>query len=316
MCYIAAIKAIDPHQALTPLGEENIQKINKAIQNRLAIKMQGNSHGFYIRNDNKFLRTLDPEIARSTIDSIENFNNTLLHFRLASAGEITPRNIHGWQRKQWVFIHNGHVHDFASSTYPPYNKKEDKKTDSLKFFEYLAELLPEELDDKVISETVQASVDEKNFWGRAMLYHLPSDTLYMWGDWEVYIINQIYMVISSAKVDFTEAAWWSNIHGMSFIKKEEFKFNILHNSIDEFGKIENFSKDDFVYQAIDIWKVSDTRSNWWKKDKKREKSKNKAVTITDSVTNTDESKKNNGQTTFGFIPRRTPQGVKTYPTTL
>ncbi len=122
MCYIMIVKRTG----------EPFQPIETQIRKTLTEKMDFNDQGFYFQNGKDTVRTLDDRIAKETIKEAE-LNNLLVHFRLASVGKVTEKNVHGWTLGDWTFFHNGGI-----STYTDWQSKgEQEFSDSYQLFQAL-----------------------------------------------------------------------------------------------------------------------------------------------------------------------------------
>lgn len=235
MCYIMITKQI---------GDGN-KGIENQIRSILKEKMERNSDGFYFQNGSDVLRTLDKTEAKKTTE-ISIINNLFAHFRLASVGEVSLNNVHGWKIGDWVFFHNGGI-----STYNTWNKKtKQKNSDSYEFFQDLwlaLENTKNNFKDKVVMHVLETLLKKINFWGRAALYNAALDKMYLFGDFELYTFGFSYLIISSSTLDLkTNAA--KDIRGFKF----EFPAitNIGHTSTDGIGVIHHFSTEKFHYKQL------------------------------------------------------------------
>ncbi len=92
MCYIALVK-----------GTGDGQRLKKAI----ADKLDNNDDGAFVSTLGvDGLRTLDNKLAGQAVLNMD-LNNLLVHFRMATTGEVGMGNVQGWNLNGWVCVHNG-----------------------------------------------------------------------------------------------------------------------------------------------------------------------------------------------------------------
>lgn len=261
MCYIMITKRIGK-----PSSE-----IEKQIRGILLEKMDRNDDGYFFSNGPEIIRTMDDRIAKQIIKTAQ-LNNLLVHFRMASAGHIIEDNIHGWKIGDWIFFHNGGI-----ATYTNYQARDEQKyADSYLFFQDLWFLLEEKkgnLKDKNVIKSIETILKKVSFWGRAALYNVTTDRMFLFGDFETYHIGN-YILFSSSKLDFDQKCE-SKIKGIKFDYSQ--LINIGEYQTKGITIIYNFSKDIFQFKQLTEKLPTKEWDNHWrfnvdnKKDKKEEK---------------------------------------------
>lgn len=236
MCYILIGKQIGPKS----------NTVETQIRKLLKDKMDINDDGYYFRNGRDIIRTLDDKVAKKAVEE-STINNLLVHFRMASAGVVSEKNVHGWTKGAWSFMHNGGI-----STYVDWTKgaKLQEETDSLLLFQDLMVALEgnsRNYKDKVVCATIQDVLSHVVFWGRAALYNSETDKLYLFGDFHIYAFGTMYIIISSTSVNFDEKVK-RDFHGL----EAEFKNPSLigESKIDGIGVINRFSTPQFKYRKL------------------------------------------------------------------
>ncbi len=238
------------------LGEPN-EGIEQAIKALAEAQMRDNPHGFYVGNRQISVRTLSDKEAQTALELID-LDGSMLHWRQATSGEKNVANIHGWEIDDWVFAHNGQVFDYAGQT--------EIKTDSLQMFEQvLRNIRKFGLGNKQVKRAINQEAGEVSFWGRAMLYHKPSDRMFLFGDWNLYLIGKSNLLISSSKLDFIDKT--EQVHGMTF----ESTSGIATQSWEGVGVISRWSKPDFYFKHLGELSKYVPKSNYGYTPSKHEK---------------------------------------------
>lgn len=236
----------------TKQAEDTLRKI-------LHEKADTNSDGFFLRQEDFMLRTIDDRVAKKHIREIP-LNNLMLHFRMASSGLVNEDNVHGWDFGDWTFLHNGTIPDLVDYTL----RATQAKTDSLKLFEELYDGLLEinPRKDNRVAEVINKVIPKHNFYGRAILYNRATDKLYTFGDFEIYMIGNSHLIISSIRLHFDQMTT-NQQHGFVFAAP---KTKLIgEGSIDGIGVVHNFHRPGFRYKKLDELKkkVSDfSYANW------------------------------------------------------
>jgi hypothetical protein len=193
--------------------------------------------------------------AESLLDQV-NLDGLLVHGRIATAGIVNEANIHGWQLQGWQFLHNGQVFDYTtksskigtwdSVTRTWIKQSEAADTDSLVLFQQLVAGIGDQRQSaKKVIKAIRRVMQPISFWGRAALYDLINDRMFLIGDWYTYLINNQYVIISSADLNLSE---------VKTIKTHGFKFEtagsagIADELIDGLAVIERFSQPDCQYK--------------------------------------------------------------------
>ena len=143
------------------------------------------------------------------------FDVVSYHFRMATIGTVNLENVHFWKKGDWAFAHNGQIYDVG------YNGK----SDSLAFFEQLIKNNYLGKNGKVKFEKIKEFTNTFNFWGRFIVINLKSKRIYFFGDFQFYLLNRAYMVITSAISDFEGKIWVNGIDfevegGIEVLEKE------------------------------------------------------------------------------------------------
>ena len=131
------------------------------------------------------------------------FDVVSYHFRMATIGTVNLENVHFWKKGDWAFAHNGQIYDVG------YNGK----SDSLAFFEQLIKNNYLGKNGKVKFEKIKEFTNTFNFWGRFIVINLKSKRIYFFGDFQFYLLNRAYMVITSGSSDFEGKIW---VNGIDF----------------------------------------------------------------------------------------------------
>lgn len=240
MCYIGIVKQI---------GDTNPQ-IEKRIRDILQEKAEYNSDGFFFRLEDFEMRTLDEKKATETISEIP-LNNLMTHFRIASAGAVTEDNIHGWKEGDWQFFHNGSVTEHIETG------RGQVAADSLLFFKDMA-LFLEEINtrkakkfDRQVEKVIREMSTTSQFWGRAALYHAPTDKMFLFGDFHIYAFGSSYVLISSAKLQLNKTVS-RDIHGFNIKYSQDSVIGEQESS--GIGVVSNFSNEGFAYKYLGLLK--------------------------------------------------------------
>lgn len=229
------------------IGEPN-EKAELAIRKILKDKADINDDGFFLKNDEWEMRTLDDKAAQEAITLLP-INNLMAHFRMASAGKVSEGNVHGWGKGDWQFFHNGGVSEYAGFT----NPRAQEEADSLQFFRDLYDFVSSittrksKKFDRQVEAFIRDLATDTNFHGRAALYYQPMDKMFIFGDFEVYTFGASYLIISSARLDLNKE-----------IKREVHGFPIEYGNsavigtytTKGIGVINNFSENGFNYKYL------------------------------------------------------------------
>lgn len=221
------------------------KSIGNEIREKLLEKAKDNDDGFYFRNAGGELKTLDLKNARNQITKVE-LNNLMTHFRWATTGKVSKDNVHGWTIGDWLFMHNGTVSNYAEDYTTKYKQEH---TDSYLFFKdlslFLSMVNPKK--DEQVAEAIQSSLDDSDFYGRAVLYNKTTDKMYLFGDFHIYTLADSYLVISSQILDFEQKTEY-DVHGINIGFTQDKV--VGEATVDGIGVITNFSKDNFSYRLI------------------------------------------------------------------
>jgi hypothetical protein len=229
-------------QIKAPEGQFSEDQIRKILLE----KADTNSDGFFIKQNDFVLRTLDDRVAKKHLHEVP-LDNFMTHFRWASAGKVTNENVHGWEIGDWIFSHNGSIFDYTDNTI---GSKMQEKADSLQFFEDLILQLNKvnTRKDTQVAHAINNLTEDVSFWGRATLYNKKTDKMYLFGDFETYLVGGTHIVISSITLNFSGEGKSSG-HGFDFTFGQS-KL-IGEGGIDGIGVIHNFSRPGFTYKYLD-----------------------------------------------------------------
>lgn len=244
MCYIMLVKR---------LGNPNLQ-IEDKLRDILKQRMTHNSHGFFVKNHGGELRTLNKNEAEDTIENMD-MQSVMTHFRMASIGKISQSNVHGWNVNDWQLVHNGTISSYSGG----------EDTDSLLFFNDLMLLLSNVNPKKTkkISHAIQRLCTEVNFAGRVALYNNKVDKMYLFGDWQIYLYDNQYLVVSSAGI----YSWGETENKVGGFKFTGTTNSISKTTIDGVGVIHNFGKPSWSYESLTKelklkdWKKKETKND-------------------------------------------------------
>lgn len=244
MCYIMISKRVNNNRNLDT--EAKIKKIALA-------QMEDNPDGFLIQYGDVPLRTMDAKAAEESIKQMP-FDNVMLHFRNATVGKKAVNNVHGWESGPYQFLHNGGVSDYAPKRpigFSIHNvdiSLEQEDTDSKLLFEDLVkEIEKRGNSDKKIMESIKYIVNNREFWGRAVLYDKANDKAFLFGDWHVYLADSSYVVFSSRDVNI-EQDYSFKTHGVTF---EYSTKPLLETEFEGIAIIKHFSKPNFNFKLRD-----------------------------------------------------------------
>lgn len=204
MCYI-----------LTAIKLKESQEAKDVILNVLAEQQVGNSHGSASVAFNFDKRV--PSIVRAMEIDIENMIETVesdvfsYHFRLATIGGKTVNNVHYWKKGNWAFAHNGQIHGLTN---------EDDDSDSLTFFKNIVSKGYLTKGNKAKCAKIKEYTNKVNFWGRYIIVNLKTKNVYFFGDFETYLVENSYLVITSVTTSFEKNI---NILGLPFGGDDEVK---------------------------------------------------------------------------------------------
>jgi len=136
-------------------------------------------------------------------NDLKMFDVVSYHFRMATIGTISKKNVHFWKKGDWTFAHNGQIYDIG------YNEK----SDSLVFFEQLIKNDYIGKNGAIKYEKIKEFTNTFNFWGRFILINTRTKNIYFFGNFQFYLLNRAYMVITSATADFEGKVW---VNGIDF----------------------------------------------------------------------------------------------------
>ena len=172
------------------------------ITERLEEKMLYNPDGFGLVEVDRpsqfnILRTLEKEKAVEQLRSMDS-KFLFYHWRLRSSGTDGENGIHFWNWANFLFAHNGG----GISSYGGKNYKDDKMVDSQVYFHVLIETLKKNkaTTKKAIAKIIQSTSGQ--IWGRFMLLDKKEQRVFFCGDWETYLVDKSYIVITSTDIDW------------------------------------------------------------------------------------------------------------------
>ena len=231
MCYTAVICKLENKE----ISDEFYQKTKKVILENILVKQYGNHEGsgaiaknygsksFYKVRDMNYKRFLK----RAKGQDLFNKDIFGIHFRNATEGTVNLRNIHFWQGKGFYFAHNGIVYQ---------QDKDDKgRSDSLLFFNKILNKISNVKNYEGIASMLGELIDKTGFSGRGFL--LDNKKLILFGDLYSYLVNDCFVVFSSAELDFKE--YQGKSFGDLYLYRQTTKVDIIS------GEIEGVSLWDF-----------------------------------------------------------------------
>lgn len=130
----------------------------------------------------------------------------MAHCRTASSGSVSLKNVHFWEMNGWRFAHNGFVWDYHESL------KDGKMphSDSLLFlYEFIYKVGRKNKARKIINLFYKLA-EKRNLSGRAILID-PLKRIYLFGDWEFYLLNESILMVSSETLSFDEKVGFGDI---------------------------------------------------------------------------------------------------------
>lgn len=210
-------------------------------------KAKSNPDGFFIENRTTVLKTMSLPTAEETLKNI-GFENTMLHFRIATVGVKNETNIHGWENENYQFMHNGGVSDFNYRVKTQIGYKtqislgsDQLSSDSKILFDRLVDKIKETGDsDKSVIKAIQEVLKGINFWGRGVLIDKVKDKAFLFGeDWYVFKFNEEYIVFSSSNINTQESEFQATSHGVPF---KHVQIPLAEATFDGIAIIQNFSK--------------------------------------------------------------------------
>lgn len=225
--------------------EQKIKKV--AIE-----KLDANPDGFFIQNNGfPAIRTLSKDLAIKTIKEMP-FDNCVMHFRMATVGKKNIENVHGWENEGFQFLHNGMIRDYDYSPkieieYTAPNKEtyiQEHSDSKLLFDALLLEITKQGNSDKKIIKAIKKVVNNCEFWGRAVLIDKTQDKAFLFGDWHVYLIENSYLLFSSADINI-EQNYMVKSHGISF---EYSTKPLLESEFDGIAIIKRFNQPNFYWK--------------------------------------------------------------------
>ena len=88
-------------------------------------KNRGNTHGYFISVDGDSFRTLDyDKFLKFVIKREDEINKAKVvagHLRLATAGDVIEKWVHGWKFKNYECYHNGIAHEHKNFDHDSYD---------------------------------------------------------------------------------------------------------------------------------------------------------------------------------------------------
>lgn len=225
------------------LGETD-EYIENILRCHLRYQLSQNKDGSSFVRGGKVGITMDIPTAKKEIN--DDISNLLVHFRMASTGSPCLQNCHWWSKQGWNFMHNGIVNNFSYQT----QGDTDDSTDSEQFFDSLLEEIGKTPAIKDVIEVIDEQVDRKWFSGRAILYHAKSDRAFIFGDWQLYLINSNYLVISSKPLSLDVLGQTETQAGFKFVREDPTNLDIKSLEIDGIGIINKFFTPDLDYKFI------------------------------------------------------------------
>ena len=211
MCYIITAIKIKPDKQ----AENSILRTMENQQDE-----QPNGTGSVCFN----IKKTDFKIDRKMKESRQAMKNKLkshdfvsYHFRTATSGLKDKRNVHFWKKGNWTFCHNGTIS----------NQADDENSDSNNFFNNIYELDCLYKNGRLNYEKIAEYTSQFNFCGRFLLINEKYKKIYFFGDFNFYVLNKSYLVITSTSTDFTETF---KTFGIEF--ETEQKLEILEKEIE------------------------------------------------------------------------------------
>jgi len=242
MCFIAAVKRI---------GQPDTE-IETTIRGMLYEKIMRNGDGFAVVGK-EVLKTLNPRLASKAVREAD-LGSLVAHFRIATTGKVNEANIHWYEEDGWNFMHNGTIYKYSSYGV---GAKDEDETDSLQFFKRLVKDIKhaKAKTNAEVAEVINEACSDSRFNGRALLYQQSTDRMFLIGDWEISVVNENYLVISSTRVDLTTTKEYKDYNGFLFVEEVLAGYDIQANSIDDIGVISDFSTDKFRYSWLHTLKA-------------------------------------------------------------
>lgn len=279
MCYIGIIKNLGGRVDETP--------VHNALFDQVASNPDGSWGRVRRASDSFEMRTMEAKKIRRFLrihtkpeeQAADPVNWLMCHFRYATSGAKTLKNVHGYERGGWVFAHNGSCTDLSDGW-------SAEKSDSLNFFEKLFPLLPaDHANQAAVLGAFDAMTKQYNLYGRFMLYSPVTDKLYLLGSWWLYKLNNLIW-LSSKAVDFQQLSAKKddieNINGLEVVKPS---IAVAEGGLFGIGVIHDFSSDNFRYEYLGEIAELETKWNYNSKNggaKESFDSKTNTITVNDS----------------------------------
>ena len=234
------------------LNNNRDEAVEAKIKKVAIAKLQDNPDGFFIQNGNVPLRTIDKDLAIKTIKGMP-FDNAIMHFRMATVGKKNVENVHGWEQAGFQFLHNGIVSDYSPKRTAGYNFNTTETnpglnwehTDSYMLFQDLLKKIAEYGNsDKKIIKAIKYTINNLEFWGRAVLIDKAQDKAFIFGDWHTYIIDKSYLLFSSTDINVGQD-YVVKSHGVSF---EYSTKPLLESEFDGVAIIKHFNQPNFHWK--------------------------------------------------------------------
>lgn len=197
MCFIASIFKVKQ-------DESSIFPITKMLLDEQNTNNDGTgSYCFNKNNDNVYNQKKMKEDAKSIAINLSKFDVINYHFRNSTGGEVNEKNAHFWKIGNWIFAHNGTASSFSDA----------KKADSLVFFEEIINRKFLRPSGFINIEKIKEFSNENNLYGRFIIINSVTKKMYFFGDFQTYLLNNAYLIVTSAKADFES---FKQVLGISF----------------------------------------------------------------------------------------------------
>lgn len=216
MCYIAIIKKINDK-------ETNFNTLC-SLEKELHSKMRANSDGYFVNGE----KTME---VKKALDLVSNGlgEDMILHARLSTGGDVGLRNVHGWTIGNYTLVHNGAIMSYAN-----FDRTNKRDCDTLAYFKVLVKALGKLKKPTDILDRIEKTLQGAGFWGRFALYNSRLDTLFVVGDFEAYLIDNLF-ILSSAVLKSVD----TEILGV--------EFEASHSEIDGLGYFTGWTTSNPLY---------------------------------------------------------------------
>lgn len=184
-------------------------------QNIFNACVKANPHGFGIATPTSIFKTLNAKEFLAECKKIDAETPAIIHCRLATHGSIKKENCHPFEAKNWIFAHNGILHNIE-----PYKDTTDSETAFKQIF------LPLIIANKGITPNVANVINEiKGFGSKFAFMNKENAQIFTFGEFE--------------KID---GVLYSNTRWRSYMPQKSSK-------IGYFGKPNNY-RNDIFYNMI------------------------------------------------------------------